>query len=82
MLIVKVTPIGNVVISKKCFKSENIELFYNKVIEDDSKVNVYDIKDKMIKLINPFEINSRIHRMLINNKKFFICSMTEYRRNA
>lgn len=82
MVIIKVTPVGNVLINKKCFKSHNEELFFNKVVPDGSKVCVYDIKEKSNKFIEPFKINTRNHRIIINNKKFFICSITEYRRNA
>lgn len=77
MVIVKVTPVGNVLINKKCFKSLNVELFYNKIIKEGEKIIVYDVKDKKNKALTASEINARIHRMVINNKKFFICSMTE-----
>ena len=77
MIIMKVTPVGNVLINKRQFKSANLELFYNKVIYDGEKIFVYDVKDRKFKYIIADEIDSRIHRMIINNKKFFICSMTQ-----
>jgi hypothetical protein len=77
MIIVKVTPVGNVLINKRCFKSMNLELFYNKVIYDGEKVIVYDVKDRKSKSVEAGEINTKIHRMIINDKKFFICSMMQ-----
>jgi hypothetical protein len=77
MIIMKVTPVGNVLINKRQFKSANMELFYNKVIYDGEKILVYDVKDRKFKTIKAEEIDMRIHRMIINNKKFFICSMTQ-----
>lgn len=77
MVIAKVTPVGNVMINKRCFKSENLELFYDKIIDDGAKVNVYDVRDKKNKLLDVSELNSRSHRMVINDRKFFICSLME-----
>ncbi|TYQ15257.1 UNVERIFIED_CONTAM: hypothetical protein Cloal_1691 [Acetivibrio alkalicellulosi] len=75
MLILKVTPVRNVLIGKRCFKSERPDMFFNKVIGENSRIDVYDVSDRKQKMLAITEINKRNHRMIINNKKYFICSI-------
>lgn len=75
MLILKVTPVRNVLIGKRCFKSERPDMFFNKVMSDGSKIDVFDVSDRKQKVLVVTEINKRNHRMIINNKKYFICSI-------
>ncbi|NLL05816.1 MAG: hypothetical protein GX270_08530 [Clostridiaceae bacterium] len=75
MFILKVTPVRNVLIGKRCFKSERPDMFFTKVIEADSKIDLYDVSDRKNKSVNVSEINKRNHRMIINDKKYFICSI-------
>ncbi|MCX7748137.1 MAG: hypothetical protein N2645_14815 [Clostridia bacterium] len=77
MFMVKVTPVRNVLINERRYKSNKSEFFFNKVIDDQSLVQVYDVKERMHKLLNISEINAIKHRMVINDKRFFICSMTK-----
>jgi hypothetical protein len=75
MIILKVTPVRNVLIGKKCFKSERPDMFINKVIDQDTKLEIFDVSSRKLKTVNSNEINKRYHRMIINNKKYFICSI-------
>ncbi|HEX3028288.1 MAG TPA: hypothetical protein VHT34_03050 [Clostridia bacterium] len=75
MVVMKVTPVKNVLISKRCYKSESTDLFFNKVVNDDTKVSVYDVSDRKQKVLAISDINIRNHRMVINDRKFFICSI-------
>jgi hypothetical protein len=75
MMILKVTPVRNVLIGKRCFKSERPDMFFNKVFGEDSKVDVFDVSDRKQKALSVTEINKRNHRMIINNKRYFICSI-------
>jgi len=51
-------------------------MFFNKVVEDGSKLEVYDVSDRKKKALDITEINKRNHRMIINEKKYFICSIS------
>lgn len=75
MFVLKVTPVRNVLIGKRCYKSERPDMFFSKVIEDGSKIEVYDVSDRKNKALKVTEINKRNHRMIINNKRYFICSI-------
>lgn len=75
MMILKVTPVRNVLIGKRCFKSERPDMFFNKVMYEDSRIDVFDVSDRKQKVVAITEINKRNHRMIINNKKYFICSI-------
>lgn len=75
MMVLKVTPVRNVLINKRCIKSEKPDMFFNKVVGEDSKVEVFDVSDRKQKALSVTEINKRNHRMIINNKKYFICSI-------
>jgi len=75
MVLLKVTPIRNVLIGKRCFKSERADMFFNKVFYDDSNVDVFDVSDGKQKALPVNQISKRNHRMLINNKRYFICSI-------
>ncbi len=77
MYVLRVTPVRNVLIGKRCFKSERPDMFFNKIVEAGSKVEVYDVSDRKIKTLNISEINKRNHRMIINEKKYFICSISD-----
>lgn len=76
MYVLRVTPVRNVLIGKRCFKSERPDMFFNKVVEDGSKLEVYDVSDRKKKALDITEINKRNHRMIINEKKYFICSIS------
>lgn len=76
MYVLRVTPVRNVLIGKRCFKSERPDMFFNKVVEDGSKLEVYDVSDRKKKALEITEINKRNHRMIINDKKYFICSIS------
>jgi len=71
-----VTPVKNVIIGKKCFKSEKMDMFFNKVLYEGTEIEVYDISDRKQKTIDVGVIDAAKHRMIINNKKFFICKIT------
>lgn len=75
MMVLKVTPVRNVMIGKRCFKSENADMFFCKVVSEDSKIIVFDVSDRKQKELHVTEINKRNHRMIINDKKYFICSV-------
>lgn len=77
MYVLRVTPVRNVLIGKRCFKSEKPDMFFNKIVEAGSKLEVYDVSDRKIKTLNISEINKRNHRMIINDKKYFICSISD-----
>lgn len=62
-------------IGKRCFKSERPDMFFNKVMGEGSKIDVFDVSDRKQKVLAVAEINKRNHRMIINNKKYFICSI-------
>ena len=76
MMVLKVTPVSNVLIGKRCFKSERTDMFFSKVVGEGAKVDVFDISDRKRKALAVNEINKRNHRMIINDKKYFICSVT------
>ena len=75
LTILKVTPVSNVLIGKCCFKSDKAEKFISKVIKDGSKIDVYDVSDRKMKTLWVTELSARYHRIVINNKKYFICSV-------
>lgn len=77
MFVLRVTPVRNVLIGKRCFKSEKPDMFFNKVIDAGSKLEVYDVSDRKNKILEVTEINKRNHRMVINDKKYFICSISD-----
>ncbi|OPZ91831.1 MAG: hypothetical protein BWY74_01829 [Firmicutes bacterium ADurb.Bin419] len=77
MYVLRVTPVRNVLIGKRCFKSEKPDMFFNKVVEAGSKLEVYDVSDRKIKILDVSGINKRNHRMIINEKKYFICSISD-----
>lgn len=75
MMVLKVTPVRNVLIGKHCLKSESADMFFNKVVSEGSKIEVYDVSDRKQKELFVNEINKRYHRIIINGKKYFICSI-------
>lgn len=75
MMVLKVTPVRNVLIGKRCYKSERAEMFFFKIFYEGSKVDVFDVSDRKLKALFVTEINNRNHRMIINDKKYFICSI-------
>jgi hypothetical protein len=75
MMILRVTPIRNVLIGKCCFRSDRPDMFFNKVMVEGSKIDVFDVSDRKQKTLEMTEINKRNHRMIINDKKYFICSI-------
>ena len=75
MMVMKVTPVRNVMIGKRCYKSERPEMFFSKIIGEGSKIDVFDISDRKQKVLAITEINKRNHRIIINDKKYFICSV-------
>ncbi len=75
MTILMVTPVRNVVIGKQCLRSEKPDMFFSKVFGEGAKIEVFDISDRKRKALAATEINKRNHRMIINNKKYFICSI-------
>lgn len=75
MFIMKVTPVRNVQIGKRCVKSLSADLFFNKVFYEDSKIDVFDVSDRKMKSLSVNEIKKMNHRMIINDKKYFICSI-------
>lgn len=75
MIILKVTPVRNVLIGKKCFRSDRPDMFINKVVNETFKIAVFDVSDRKSKALTYNEINKRNHRMIINDKKYFICSI-------
>lgn len=75
MIVLRVTPVRNVLIGKRCYKSERPDMFFTKVVEEGSKIDLYDVSDRKNKTLNVSEINKRNHRMIINDKKYFICSV-------
>jgi len=74
-MVLKVTPVRNVLIGKHCVKSENADMFFNKVVGEGTKVEVYDVSDRKQKELSVTEINKRYHRMIINGKRYYICSI-------
>ena len=56
-MILKVTPVRNVLIGKRCFKSERPDMFFNKVIGEDSRIDVFDVSDRKQKALAVTEIN-------------------------
>lgn len=75
MTILKVTPVRNVLIGKRCFKSDRPDMFFNKIIGEGARVDVFDVSDRKQKLVEPTELSKKNHRMIINNKRYFICSI-------
>ncbi|MCX7709707.1 MAG: hypothetical protein N2484_07630 [Clostridia bacterium] len=76
MMVLKVTPVRNVLIGKRCFKSEKSDLFFNKVVGEGTKIEVFDVSDRKQKVLSLTELNKRNHRMIINGKRYFICSVS------
>ena len=76
MFVLRITPVRNVLIGKRCYKSERPDMFYNKVVDDGAKIEVYDVSNRKSKSLDVTEINKRNHRLIINDKKYFICSIT------
>ena len=76
MTVLKVTPVRNVLIGKGCVKSESADMFFCKIVRDGTKIDVFDVSDRKKKELSVNEINKRNHRMLINDKKYFICSVS------
>ncbi|MFZ5989942.1 MAG: hypothetical protein ACOYWZ_22825 [Bacillota bacterium] len=77
MIVLKVTPIRNVLIGKRCFKSEKTDMFFSKVVNEGSKIDVYDVVERKQKAVFITDLNRRNHRMIINNKRYFICSVSK-----
>lgn len=77
MMILKVTPVRNVIISKHCFKSDKPDMFFCKVVGEDSKVEIYDVAERKQKALTATDLVKRNHRVIINNKMYFICSIIE-----
>ncbi len=75
MVILMVTPVRNVLIGKHCLRSDKPDMFFSKVVGDGAMIEVFDISDRKQKALTVTEINKRNHRMIINNKKYFICSI-------
>ncbi len=75
MLVLKVTPVRNVLIGKRCFKSERTDMFFNKIVSEGTKIDVFDVSDRKQKELYASEIIKKNHRMIINNKRYFICSI-------
>lgn len=75
MIILMVTPVRNVLIGKRCLRSEKPDMFFSKVVGEGAKIEVFDVSDRKQKALSVSEINKRYHRMIINNKKYFICSI-------
>ncbi|HEX9059016.1 MAG TPA: hypothetical protein VF941_02460 [Clostridia bacterium] len=75
MMVLRVTPVRNVLIGKCCFKSERADMFFSKVVGDNSTVDVFDVSDRKLKALHVTEISKRNHRMIINGKRYFICSI-------
>lgn len=75
MMVLQVTPVRNVLIGKRCFKSEKVDKFFNKIVVEDSMIDVYDISERKQKVLPVSEISKRNHRMIINDKRYFICSI-------
>jgi len=76
MMVLKVTPVRNVLIGKRCFKSKRADMLFNKDFGDSACIEVFDVSDRKQKLLLAAEINKRNHRMIINDKRYFICSVT------
>lgn len=74
-MILKVTPVRNVLIGQGRLKSEGADMFFNKVVGEGVKVEVFDVTDRKQKALPVAEINKRNHRMIINDKRYFICSI-------
>jgi len=81
VFVLRVTPVRNVLIGKRCFKSERPDMFFAKVIEGGSELEVYDVSDRKKKTLDVSEINKRNHRMIINDKRYFICSISDAGEN-
>lgn len=75
MVILMVTPVRNVVIGRNCLRSEKPDMFFSKVVGEGAKIEVFDVSDRKQKALSVSEINKRNHRMIINNKKYYICSI-------
>ena len=80
MMILKVTPVRNVLISRRRFRSEREDMFFSKVVGEGAKIEVFDVSDRKLKTLSVIEINKKNHRMVINDKKYFICSINTERR--
>jgi hypothetical protein len=80
MVIFTVTPVSNVLINRRCFKSENLENFFSKVFDEEAMIDVYDVTDKKQKALYVSEINIGRHRIVINDRKFFICKVSSNRK--
>jgi len=77
VFILRVTPVRNVLIGKRCYKSDSPEMFFSKVVEEHSNIEVYDVSDRKKKVLNISEINKRNHRMIINGKRYYICTISD-----
>lgn len=75
MTVLKITPVRNVLIGKRCFKSERADMFFSKVFGEGSNIDVFDVSDRKQKSLLVTEINKRNHRIIINDKRYFICSV-------
>jgi hypothetical protein len=51
MMVLKVTPVRNVLIGKRCFKSERADMFFNKVFGDSACIEGFDVSDRKQKLL-------------------------------
>jgi hypothetical protein len=77
MRIFTVTPERNVLINRNCFRSENPDLFFSKVVSDDTLIEIYDTLEKKNRTVFLKELNIKKHRLMINNKRFYICAVRD-----
>lgn len=82
MFVLKVTPESNVNVKKRCFKSDRLDYFFSKVYYQGDKVDVYDMKDKKRKQLEIAEISNCQHRIMINERRFYICSIHSVRQRV
>ena len=82
MIVLRVTPESNVNVKKRCFKSDRLDYFFSKVYYCGDKVDVYDVKDKKRKQLEISEVSSYQHRIVINERKFYICSFRFVRQKV
>lgn len=75
MMVLQVTPVRNVLIGKRCFRSDKADKFFIKVVGEGSMIEVYDVSERKQKSLSVTEISKTNHRMIINDKRFFICSI-------
>jgi hypothetical protein len=82
MFVLKVTPESNVNVKKRCFRSDRLDFFFSKVYYHGDKIDVYDLKDKIRKKLEISEISNCQHRIVINERRFYICSISPVRQKV